>query len=97
MSSLPGLGLAMMVSPLMHLLDRGLCLLALLSFARLALVLMPLLLFRVGLMLASFLVSAHLLAALGHRARYGWLLRGVDAACFHKSSPLMIIVVQVRF
>ena len=78
MSSLPGLGLAMMVSPLMHLLGRGLCLLALLSFARLAIV--PLLLFGVGLMLASFLICAHLLAALGHRARYGWLLRGVDAA-----------------
>jgi hypothetical protein len=53
---------------------------ALLSFSRLALVLMPLLLFGVSLMFASFLVCAHLLAALGHRAGYGWLLRGVNAA-----------------
>ena len=81
MSSLPGLGLAMMMSTVLNFLgSRGLCLMALLSFSRLALVLMPLLLFGVGLMLASFLVSAHLLAALGHRARDGWLLRGVDAA-----------------
>ena len=80
MSSLPGLGLAMMMSTVLNFLGRGLCLMALLSFSRLALVLMPLLLFGVGLMLASFLVSAHLLTALGHRAGYGWLLRGVDAA-----------------
>jgi hypothetical protein len=79
-SSLPGLGLAMMMSTVLSFLGRGLCLMALLSFSRLALVLMPLLLFGVGLMLASFLVSAHLLAALGHRARDGWLLRGIDAA-----------------
>ena len=70
----------MMMSALMHLFGRRLCLMALLSFSRLALVLMPLLLFGVSLMLASFLVSAHLLAALGHRAGYGWLLRGVNAA-----------------
>jgi hypothetical protein len=70
----------MMMSALMHLFGRLLCLMALLSFSRLALVLMPLLLFGVSLMFASFLVCAHFLAALGHRARDGWLLRGVDAA-----------------
>lgn len=53
---------------------------ALLSLARLALVLVLLLLLGVGQMLASVLVCAHFLAALSHCARYGWLLRGIDAA-----------------
>ena len=70
----------MVMSTVLHLLGRGLVLMALLSFARLALVLMPLLLLGVGLMLVSFLVSAHFLATLSHRARDGWLLRGIDAS-----------------
>jgi len=64
----------MMVSSVLHLLGRGLVLMALLSFARLALMLMPLLLLGVGLMLASFLVWTHFLATLSHRTRDGWLL-----------------------
>jgi hypothetical protein len=79
-SSLPGLGFPILMSTVLHLLGRGLVLMALLSFARLALVLMPLLLLGVGLMLVSFLVSAHFLVALCHRARDGWLLRGIDAS-----------------
>jgi hypothetical protein len=67
------------MSTVLHLLGRGLVLMALLSLAGLALVVMPLLLLGVGLMLASFLVCAHFLAALSHRARYGWFLRGIDA------------------
>ena len=74
MSSLPGLGFPMVMSTVLHLLGRGLVLMALLSFARLALVLMPLLLLGVGLMLVSFLVSAHFLATLSHCARDRWLL-----------------------
>lgn len=79
MSSLPGLGFPVMTSAVLHLLGRGLILTALLSFAGLALVLMPLLLLGVGLMLTSFLVSAHFLATLSHRARDGRFLRGIDA------------------